>query len=85
MGWQSYQKYNVPTGQNLIFTDQCPASTPVAVNGAFYANTQARAGLSLVSNFRVGNDASKWQWIVYWPAGAPANAQISFNVYCNTR
>ena len=83
-GWQSYKKFNVPVGQNLIYTYKCPSGAPVAVNGAFYANTQARAGLSLVSNFRVGSDASTWEWIIYWPSGAPAQSQISFNIYCGT-
>jgi len=84
VGWQSYQKFSIPAGQNLMFTYQCPASAPVAVNGAFYANKQARVGLSLVSNFRAGQDAAIWEWIIYWPSGAPPKAQISFNVYCNT-
>ncbi len=81
---QVYARIDVPTGKNLDFTYGCPDAAPTAVNGAFYANGSARAGLSLVSNFRNGQNAAKWEWIITWPAGAPPNAHITFNVYCQT-
>jgi hypothetical protein len=82
VGWQPYFIYTVPPGKNLIYTNQCPDDAPNAVNGAFYANVPARAGLSLVSNFRPGGDRTKWEWIIDWPSGAPAQSKISFSVYC---
>ena len=83
-GWQVYTRIDVPTGKNLDFTYGCPEAAPIAVNGAFYANASARPGLALVSNFRNGQNAAKWEWIITWPAGAPPNAHVTFNVYCQT-
>jgi hypothetical protein len=81
-GWQSYYTYDVPTGENLSFTYQCPTSDPVVVNGAFNTNTAARAGFSLVANYRPSNDSSKWTWVMFWPSGAPSGSRVYFNIYC---
>jgi len=83
VGWQSYFKYVPPKGYNLLFTDTCPDVAPVPVNGAFNTNSAAKAGLSLVANYRpTGEGAASWSWSMNWPAGAPANSLISFSVYC---
>jgi hypothetical protein len=79
-GWQAVINQPVPAGHNLIFSYKCPTGTK-PVNGSFFPNSTARAGLSLVGNYYLKAQMA-WGWAINWPSGAPTGSTILFTIYC---
>jgi len=82
VGWQAYYTFDVPQGQNLLFSYICPDSAPTPVANSFSPTASTKVGLSLVASYRQANKQKQWTWAINWPTGSPANSRIVFNVYC---
>ncbi|MBV9570767.1 MAG: hypothetical protein JO056_05960 [Alphaproteobacteria bacterium] len=81
-GWQAYDLYSVPVGNNLLFTYTCPSSASTPVGNSFNPTGPAKPGLQLVASLRPSTKKDSWTWEIHWPSGAPANSKINFNIYC---
>lgn len=82
VGWQSYVRYSVTAGKNLIYMYYCTQDATIPVNGSFSPNSAAQKGMSLVANYRPQSETTAWTWQFDWPNGAPSGSVIVFNVYC---
>jgi hypothetical protein len=87
-GWQGNSTYDFSTSTTSIFLhEDCPASYPVAVNGAFALNSTGQTSEVYLAYNSPRTDESppdygEWGWHFYWPYGSPAGVVGTFTLFC---
>jgi hypothetical protein len=90
-GWQGNASFSFPTNTTSIFLhEDCPASFPVVVNGAFAFNGTGQTSQVFLgyNGPRIDENPpsyTEWGWHFYWPGGSPAGTTALFSLFCAKR
>ena len=88
MGWLGNAGFNFTTGTTSIFIhEDCPASHPVAVTGAFAFNSTGQTAAVYLGYNGPRLDESppdyhEWGWHFFFPSGSPAGTSATFSIFC---